>query len=63
MGAKVAVTDLAAFIVTAQVPVAAVQAPLQPVNLLPVAGVAVSVTTAPALKAALQVAPQLMPAG
>ena len=43
---NVAVTDCAAFIVTTQLPVP-VQAPLQPVNVDPVAGVAVSVTTLP----------------
>jgi hypothetical protein len=60
--AKVAVTELAAFIVTVHVPVP-VHAPLQPVNVAPAAGVAVSVTAVPLLKAAEQVDPQLMPAG
>ena len=41
---NVAVTVLAAFIVTEQAPVP-VQAPLQPVNVEPVDGVAVRVTT------------------
>src|SRR5262245_66505469 len=59
---KVAVTDIAALIVTVQVPVP-VQAPLQPVKVAPAAGVAVSVTAVPLLKAAEHVAPQLMPAG
>jgi hypothetical protein len=40
-----------------------VQAPLQPVNVLPAAGVAVSVTDVPELYVALHVAPQLIPAG
>ena len=44
---KVAVTLFAASIVTWQVPVPA-QAPLQPAKTLPVAGVAVRVTTVPA---------------
>jgi hypothetical protein len=43
---NVAVTDSAAFIVTAHVPVP-VQAPLHPVNAEPDAGVAVNVTTVP----------------
>jgi len=60
--ANVAVTLWAAVIVTAQLPVP-VQAPLQPVNVEPVAGVAVRVTFVPRLKLALHVAPQLMPAG
>src|SRR5262245_15021462 len=60
--AKVAVTELAAFIVTVHVPVP-VHAPLQPVNVAPAAGVAVSVTAVPLLKAAEHVVPQLMPAG
>ncbi len=39
------------------------QAPPQPLKLEPAAGVWARVTTVPALKFALQVAPQLMPAG
>ena len=39
------------------------QAPVQPANAEPAAGVAVSITPVPELKLALQVAPQLMPAG
>jgi hypothetical protein len=48
--------------VTVQLPVP-VHAPLQPVNVEPVAGAAVRVTLVPELKLALHVAPQLMPAG
>ena len=59
---KFAVTEVAAFIVTAHVPVP-VHAPLQPVNVAPAAGVAVSVMAVPLLKDAKQVVPQLMPAG
>ena len=44
---KVAVTDLAAFMVTWQEPVPE-QAPLQPVKVEPAAGAAVRVTTVPA---------------
>jgi hypothetical protein len=40
-----------------------VQAPDHPVNVEPVAGVAVSVTGAPLVKLALHVVPQLMPEG
>src|SRR2546421_10312 len=39
------------------------QAPLQPVNVEPAAGVAVSVTTVPSASAAEQVAPQAIAAG
>ena len=42
---------------------APLQAPLQPVNEEPAAGVAVKVTLEPELKVALQVVPQLMPPG
>src|SRR5688572_22430459 len=59
---NVAATDLAASRVTAQA-VVPVQAPDQPANTEPEAGVAVSATTAPAEKDALQVAPQSIPAG
>ena len=46
-GVKVAVTDLAAFMVTVQVAPETVSHPLQLVKLDPVAGVAVRVTTVP----------------
>ena len=55
-------TDLAASIVTVQVPVP-VHAPLQPMKLDVPSGVAVNVTTAPASKDAEQVAPQVIPSG
>jgi hypothetical protein len=59
---NVAVTDLAASIVTVHVPVP-VQAPLQPANArLPMTR-AVSVTTVPLAKALLHVVPQSMPDG
>src|SRR5438445_10861716 len=60
---KVAVTDRAALMLTVQVVPEAASQPLQPVNVDPVAGVAVRVTTVPLSKAAEQVAPQLSPAG
>src|SRR5213594_3855074 len=60
--AKVAVTVVASATVTTQESVP-VQAPLQPVKTDPAAGVAVSVTTVPLTKLAVQVAPQSMPAG
>ena len=59
---KVAVTEVAAFIVTLQVPVP-VQPPLQPVKVEPAAGAAVKVTTVPVVKAVEHVAPQEIPAG
>lgn len=62
-GMKFALTEVAAFIVTVQVPVP-VQAPLQPANReAPEVGVAVRVTLVPWMKLAEQVAPQLIPAG
>jgi hypothetical protein len=59
---KFAVTVVAAVTVTTHEPVPE-QPPLQPANTLPAAGVAVSVTTAPAPKVAEHTLPQLMPAG
>ncbi len=59
-GANVAVTAVFAFIVVVQAPVP-LQAPLQPVNTLPAAGVAVSATAVPVERVTEQVAPQLMP--
>jgi len=59
---NVAVTLLVCVSVTAQTPVP-LHAPLQPANLEPAEGVAVNVTAAPLLKAALHVDPQLMPEG
>jgi len=59
---KVAVTDCAALIVTAQLPVP-VQAPLHPAKVEPAAALAARVTTAALAKFALQVPGQLMPAG
>jgi hypothetical protein len=47
---------------TVQAPVP-VQAPLQPVKVAPVAGVAVRATLVPPVKLALQVAPQSIPLG
>src|SRR5258705_9796381 len=60
---NVAVTEVAAFIVTVQEPEPVQPPPLQPVNVEPAAGVAVKVTAVPLAKAAEQVAPQEMPAG
>ena len=59
---NVAVTALAASIVTVHVPVP-VQAPLQPANAPLPTTRAVSVTTVPLVNALLHVLPQLMPAG
>jgi len=59
----VAVTPCAALMVTTQVAVPLQPLPLQPVNVEPAAGLAVSVTLLFAVKLALQVAPQLIPAG
>jgi hypothetical protein len=60
--ANVAVTILAASIVTRQTPIP-LQAPDQPANAEPEAGAAVKVTIAPGAKGASQVAPQSIPAG
>ena len=59
---KLAVTDLALVIATEQLPLPE-QAPVQPVNWEPLAAVATSVTTVPELNVAVQVLPQLIPAG
>jgi hypothetical protein len=59
---KPAVTDLAASIVTTQLPVPP-QAPDQPVKFASAEGEAVKVTVAPLLKENEQVAPQVIPAG
>src|SRR5262245_2651386 len=60
---NVAVTLRAWLITTEQVPVALVHAPLQPANVEPPAGVAVSTTVVPLAMFAEQVVPQLMPPG
>ena len=57
-----AMTEVAAFTVTAQVPVPE-QAPLQPAKEEPVVGLAVSVMAVPGVTDCEHVAPQLMPAG
>src|SRR5437773_7101489 len=62
-GVKVAVTVVAAFRVTEQVPVPEQPPPLQPAKVEPLADVAVSVTKVPLSNVAEQVAPQLIPAG
>jgi hypothetical protein len=60
---KFAFTDVAAFIVTVQVPVPEQPPPLQPVKMAMEEGMAVSVTRVPPLNDAEHVAPQLIPAG
>ncbi|HTX52057.1 MAG TPA: hypothetical protein VMD08_01505 [Candidatus Baltobacteraceae bacterium] len=60
---KVAVTFWTALMVTVQGPVPLHPPPLQPVKVDPPLGVAVRVTIVPLAKPALQVAPQLIPAG
>ena len=62
-GENDAVTDAAAARVSVQVAWLPVQAPVHPVKLLPASALAVSVTWLPSSKLAVQVAPQLMPAG
>lgn len=62
VGAKVAVTNLAAVMLMVQVPVPA-QAPPQPANVEPTAAVAVKVTLEPFTNDAAQVGPQEIPAG
>jgi hypothetical protein len=59
---KVAVTAVAAFTVTVQ-PAVPAQAPPQPTNVEPAAGVAVSVNGVPGVTVSVQSLPQLMPAG
>src|SRR5437773_5218896 len=61
--ANVAVTEVAAFIVTMQVPVPEQPPPLQPVKVELASGVAVKVTAVPLANGAEHVAPQAMPAG
>src|SRR5712664_3307027 len=61
--AKVAVTEVAALIVTVQVPVPVQLPPLQPLKVEPAAGAAVRVTAVPLANEAAQVAPQETPAG
>src|SRR5881628_498365 len=63
MSVNVAVTVVAALRVTVQAPGPEQPPPLQPLKVEPAAGVAVSVTAVPLAKLAVQVAPQLMPAG
>jgi len=58
-----AVTEVAAFIVTAQVPVPVQPPPLQPVKVEPAAGAAVKVTTVPIVKEFEHVAPHEIPVG
>ena len=60
---KVAVTEVAAVIVTVQVPVPLQPPPFQPVKVEPAAGVAVRVTAVPVVNAAEHVVPQEIPAG
>lgn len=59
---KVAVTEVAAFIVTAHVPVPE-HAPLQPAKVEPAVGAAVRVTAVLGVKDCEQLAPQLIPVG
>src|SRR2546428_2454428 len=63
VGAKVAVTVVAAESVIVHVPVPEQPPPLQPVKAEPLAGLAVRVTTVPLAKLAVHVAPQVMPDG
>jgi len=60
---NVAVTDVAALIVTTHVPVPEQPPPLQPLNVDPAADAAVRVTAVPLVNACEQVAPQEIPAG
>src|SRR6185295_17828900 len=61
--AKAASTERASLMVTVQLPVPLQPDPLQPANVEPAAGCAVSVTTVPLSKLAVQAPPQEMPAG
>ena len=63
MDVKVAVTEVAAFSVTTQVPVPLQPPPLHPVKDEPVPAAAVSVTGVPEAKAKRQLDPQLIPLG
>ena len=63
LSVKVAVTDAAPVMLTAQVLVPEQPPPLQPAKVEPADGAAVSVTVLPWPNDAEQVAPQLMPAG
>jgi len=60
---NVAVTLLAAFMVTLQVVPLTELHPLQPAKIEPLAATGVRATLVPGLKLALQVLPQLIPAG
>jgi len=60
---NVPVTERLSFIVSVHVVVVPLHAPPQPLNRAWVPGVAVSVTVAPTLKLAEQLAPQVIPAG
>ena len=62
-GSNLASTVMSAFMVTVHVPVPEHPPPFQPANCMFRSGVAVKVTLVPGLYVALQVAPQLMPAG
>src|SRR5437867_1194939 len=63
VGAKVAVTVIAAESVIVHAPVPLQPPPLQPVKVEPAAGMALRVTTVPLAKLAVHVAPQVIPAG
>jgi len=60
---KVAVTEVAAVIVTVQVPVPVQPPPLQPAKVEPAAGAAVKVTAVPLVNGVEHVVPQEIPAG
>ena len=63
IGLKVALTVLAAVMLTTHVLAVPVQAPDQPVNTESLAGAAVKVTLLLAITSSLQSVPQLIPAG